>query len=89
MILFGDDYAGGMYTRADLEFLYSLANLANKSIENAHLFKDALEKQRIEDNWTSHGEFSKDYYRRTPTIPGFDIAALTIPSKEVGGDLLR
>ena len=87
MILLGERLRGGMYTRADLEFLYSLGNLAIISIENAHLFKDALEKQRMEDELNIAREIQQGLLpEKLPTIPGFDIAALTIPSKEVGGD---
>ena len=49
MILLGERLRGGLYSQADLEFLYSLGNLAIISIENARLFKTALEKQRMED----------------------------------------
>ncbi len=87
MILLGERLRGGIYTRADLEFLYSLGNLAIISIENAHLFKDALEKQRMEDELIIAREIQQGLLpEKLPSIPGFDIAALTIPSKEVGGD---
>jgi sigma-B regulation protein RsbU (phosphoserine phosphatase) len=87
MILLGERLRGGIYTRADLEFLYSLGNLAIISIENAHLFKDALEKQRMEDELNIAREIQQGLLpEKLPSIPGFDIAALTIPSKEVGGD---
>jgi len=87
MILLGERLRGGMYTRADLEFLYSLGNLAIISIENAHLFKEALEKQRMEDELNIAREIQQGLLpEKLPSIPGFDIAALTIPSKEVGGD---
>jgi len=87
MILLGERLRGGMYTRADLEFLYSLGNLAIISIENAHLFKDALEKQRMEDELNIAREIQQALLpEKIPSIPEFDIAALTISSKEVGGD---
>ncbi|MGD0591129.1 MAG: SpoIIE family protein phosphatase [Bacteroidota bacterium] len=87
MILLGERLRGGVYTRADLEFLYSLGNLAIISIENAHLFKDAIEKQRMEDELNIAREIQQGLLpEKLPSIPGFDIAALTIPSKEVGGD---
>ncbi len=48
-VLLGEKLREGAYTKADLEFLYSLANLAIISIENARLFREAIEKQRMED----------------------------------------
>jgi phosphoserine phosphatase RsbU/P len=87
MILLGERLRGGTYSQADLEFLYSLGNLAIISIENARLFKTAIEKQRMEDELNIAREIQQGLLPETlPSITGFDIAALTIPSKEVGGD---
>ena len=87
MILLGERLRGGAYTQADLEFLYSVGNLAIISIENAHLFKEAIEKQRMEDELNIAREIQQGLLpEKLPSIPNFDIAALTIPSKEVGGD---
>ena len=87
MILLGERLRGGVYSQADLEFLYSLGNLAIISIENARLFKTALEKQRMEDELNIAREIQQGLLpENLPSIPQFDIAALTISSKEVGGD---
>ncbi len=87
MILLGEKLNGGLYTNADLEFLYSLGNLAIISIENAKLFKTAIEKQRMEDELNIAREIQRGLLPETlPSIDNFDIAAVTIPSKEVGGD---
>ncbi len=87
MILLGERLRGGVYSQADLEFLYSLGNLAIISIENARLFKTAIEKQRMEDELNIAREIQQGLLpEKLPTIPNFDIAALTISSKEVGGD---
>jgi phosphoserine phosphatase RsbU/P len=87
MILLGERLRGGVYTQADLEFLYSVGNLAIISIENARLFKEAIEKQRMEDELNIAREIQQGLLpEKLPSIPTFDIAALTIPSKEVGGD---
>ena len=87
IILLGDRLRGGSFTQADLEFLYSLGNLAIISIENARLFKEAIEKQRMEDELNIAREIQQGLLpEKIPIIPNFDVAALTIPSKEVGGD---
>ena len=87
MILLGERLRGGVYSQADLEFLYSLGNLAIISIENARLFKTAIEKQRMEDELNIAREIQQGLLpEKLPSIPHFDIAALTISSKEVGGD---
>lgn len=87
MILLGERLRGGVYSQADLEFLYSLGNLAIISIENARLFKTAIEKQRMEDELKIAREIQQGLLpEKLPSIAQFDIAALTISSKEVGGD---
>lgn len=86
-ILLGSKLRGGSYSRADLELVSSLANLAIISIENAHLFKTAIEKQRMEDELAIAREIQQGLLPRTlPAIPGFEIAAVNISSKQVGGD---
>ncbi|MGH2567531.1 MAG: SpoIIE family protein phosphatase [Bacteroidota bacterium] len=87
LILLGKKLRGGEYTAGDLEFLYSLANLAIISIENARLFHDAIEKQRMEDELAIAREIQQGLLPRTlQQITGFDLAAVNIPSKQVGGD---
>jgi sigma-B regulation protein RsbU (phosphoserine phosphatase) len=75
------------YSVRDLEFLYSLGNLAIISLENARLFKEAIEKQRLEDELLIAREIQKGLLpSRLPEIPYFQIAATNISSKQVGGD---
>ncbi|HTP14136.1 MAG TPA: GAF domain-containing SpoIIE family protein phosphatase, partial [Bacteroidota bacterium] len=86
-ILLGPRLRGGEYTAADLEFLYSLGNLAIISIENARLFREALEKQRMEDELKIAREIQQGLLpEQLPKIPGFEIAGINIPSFQVGGD---
>jgi phosphoserine phosphatase RsbU/P len=86
-VLLGEKLRGGEYTKSDLEFLYSLANLAIISIENARLFRDAIEKQRLEDELAIAREIQQGLLPSAlPQIPGFEVAAVNITSKQVGGD---
>ncbi|MGB2867156.1 MAG: SpoIIE family protein phosphatase [Bacteroidota bacterium] len=86
-ILLGPRLRGGEYSNPDLEFLYSLGNLAIISIENARLFQEALEKQRMEDELQIAREIQQGLLPESlPPIPGFEVAALNISSKQVGGD---
>jgi sigma-B regulation protein RsbU (phosphoserine phosphatase) len=87
MILVGERLRGGSYSEADLEFLYSLGNLAIISIENARLFKEAIEKQKMEDELEIAREIQQGLLPETlPSIPRFELAAINIPSKQIGGD---
>ncbi|HCA80571.1 MAG TPA: hypothetical protein DEP53_12650, partial [Bacteroidetes bacterium] len=57
------------------------------SIENARLFHSAIEKQKLEDELAIAREIQQGLLPRTlAAIPGFDIAAVNISSKQVGGD---
>jgi phosphoserine phosphatase RsbU/P len=87
LIMLGPRLRGGVYSPLDLEFLYSLGNLAIISIENARLFRDALEKQRLEDELKIAREIQQGLLpENLPTIRGFEIAGINIPSFQVGGD---
>lgn len=87
VILLGPRLRGGEYRKADLEFLYSLGNLAIISIENARLFRDAIEKQRLEDELNIAREIQQGLLpSEIPSVPGFEIAGINVPSYQVGGD---
>jgi sigma-B regulation protein RsbU (phosphoserine phosphatase) len=75
------------YSESDIEYIYSVGSLAIVSIENQRLFKEALEKQKIEEDL----EIARDIQRnllphKIPRFPNFDVVANTMFSKQVGGD---
>ena len=87
MILLGERARGTAFEPHDLEFLASLGNLASISIENARLFKEALEKQRMEEDLKIAREIQQGLLPlQLPEIPGWDLAAVNLPSRQVGGD---
>ncbi len=87
MILLGEKISREPYGPADLEFLTSLANLAIISLENARLFIDAIEKQKMEDELKIAREIQKGLLPTVlPAIPRIEMAATNISSKQVGGD---
>ncbi|MBI4548637.1 MAG: SpoIIE family protein phosphatase [Ignavibacteriae bacterium] len=83
----GEKMRGEKYSQLDIEFLSSLGNLAIISIENARLFKETLEKQKLEDELLIAKEIQRGLLpAQLPNIPHFDLAAVNISSKQVGGD---
>lgn len=89
MILVGERISREPYGPADLEFLTSLANLAIISLENARLFIDAIEKQKMEDELKIAREIQKGLLPTVlPTITGVELAATNISSKQVGGTIM-
>lgn len=87
VILLGEKLNRERFAAADFEFLSALGNLAIISLENARLFKDAIEKQRMEDELLIARDIQKGLLPSVlPSIPGIDIAAANYSSKQVGGD---
>ena len=86
-ILLGQKMSREEYSRADLEFVSSIGNLAIISLENARLFKEAIEKQKMEDELLIAREIQKGLLPSVlPDIPGYRLSAANISSKQVGGD---
>lgn len=87
LMILGERLSGQPFLETDFEFLSSIANLAIISLENSRLFKEAIEKQRMEDELMIARDIQKGLLPSVlPTIPGIDIAAANISSKQVGGD---
>ncbi len=86
-ILLGEKMSREEFSRADLEFVSSIGNLAIISLENARLFKEAIEKQKLEDELLIAREIQKGLLPSVlPDIPGYRMSAANISSKQVGGD---
>jgi sigma-B regulation protein RsbU (phosphoserine phosphatase) len=86
-ILLGEKMNREEFSQADLEFVSSIGNLAIISLENARLFKEAIEKQKLEDELLIAREIQKGLLPNVlPEIPGLRISAANISSKQVGGD---
>ena len=75
------------YSATDIEFINSVGTLAIISLENKRLFQEALEKQKLEEEL----EIAKGIQRNLlpkeiPKLENFEISAVSISSKQVGGD---
>ncbi len=75
------------YSGSDVEFIYSVGSLAIISLENKRLFKEELEKQKMEEELELAKEIQKNLLPRSfPKFNNFEIAATNISSRQVGGD---
>ncbi len=75
------------YSEEDLQFLSALGNSAISALENERLFRQELEKKRLETEMNTALEIQKNLLPKTkPDIAGWDIFGLSIPSRQVGGD---
>ncbi|MEW5798589.1 MAG: PP2C family protein-serine/threonine phosphatase [Bacteroidota bacterium] len=87
VLCLGEKLRGGEYSENDLEYVFSLANLAFVSLENSRLFNEAIEKQKLENELLIAREIQQGLLPSIlPSIEGFDISAVNISSKQVGGD---
>ena len=83
----GEKKSGKSYNREDIELLRTLAHQGAVAIENARLFQENLEKQRMEEELSIARDLQLSMLPATcPQVPGFTIAATSTPAREVGGD---
>ncbi|MHB1688661.1 MAG: PP2C family protein-serine/threonine phosphatase [Ignavibacteriaceae bacterium] len=87
LILLGKRINNHSYTETDIEFIYSIGSLAIISLENRRLFKEALAKQKLEEELEIARGIQKNLLPHSiPKFKSFDIAAVNISSQHVGGD---
>ncbi len=83
----GEKKSGKSYNSRDIELFRTLANQGAVAIENARLFRENLEKQRMEEELSIARDLQMSMLPGAcPRLEGFEIAALSTPAKEVGGD---
>ncbi|MDD8017357.1 MAG: SpoIIE family protein phosphatase [Bacteroidota bacterium] len=87
VILVGEKLAETTFQQEDLAFLSSGAKQASVAIENAFLYEELAEKERMKHELEIARRIQLDSLpQSTPHIPGLDIAGTSIPAMEVGGD---
>ena len=83
----GEKKSGKFYNRVDVDLLRNVASQGAVAIENARLFHENLEKQRMEEELAIARDLQQSMLPATcPRIEGFEIAARSMSAKEVGGD---
>ena len=87
LIILGKRINNMDYTETDIEFIYSVGSLAIISLENKRLFREALEKQKMEEELEIARDIQKNLFpQEIPVFSNFDVAALNSSSRQVGGD---
>lgn len=77
----------GNFTESDLRLLSAVAGQAGVAIENARLYRVAVEKGRIQRELQMAREIQESLLpHHMPQIPGFDVAARWRSAREVAGD---
>ncbi len=87
LILLGKRNTGESFSKSDVEFVSSVGGLAIISIENSSLFKEAVEKEKLEKDLEIAKKIQKNLLpSKLPTMKNFEIAAYNKAAKQVGGD---
>ena len=87
MILLGKRLNNLSYSYSDVEFISSAGSLAIISIENARLFKEAIEKQKIEKDLEIAKDIQKNLLpKHIPQSGSYEISAYNKTARQVGGD---
>jgi sigma-B regulation protein RsbU (phosphoserine phosphatase) len=75
------------FSEADAELLQFFAAAAALAIEKALLHRQVLEKQRLESQLRIARQVQSGLLPATPPeLPGYDVAAVNLPTWEIGGD---
>ena len=75
------------FNELDKLLLDAITKQVQSSIENEHLNKQAIEKEKMEKELNVAASIQQRILpEKLPTIEGYDLAGINIPSREVGGD---
>jgi len=87
ILILGEKATRTHFTTEDMTILSVLSNQAAIALENAQLYQDTLEKQRIEEELGLAREIQKNLLpTHSPSNERFEIVGYNLPSKEIGGD---
>ncbi len=87
LIFLGERKNNKPFTRADAEFVNSLASVAIVSIENWNMIEEIIEKKKIEKELETAKSIQKSLLpQELPDSSSFDFAAVSHSARQVGGD---
>jgi serine phosphatase RsbU (regulator of sigma subunit) len=87
ILALGRKKSGKLFTPEDFDLLRTMLNQSAIALENAHLFRENLQKGRMEEELKIAHDIQMGMLpEEAPRVAGLTIAARTIPAREVGGD---
>jgi sigma-B regulation protein RsbU (phosphoserine phosphatase) len=87
LMICGEKITKSPFIEDEIEFLQSLGSTAAISLENIKLFREMIEKQKIEEDIRIAREIQKNLFPKTfPQSNCYELFGMNLPSKKVGGD---
>ena len=87
LILLGPRITKQDYSKSDIEYISSIVSFAIISIENSRLFKETIEKQKLEKDLEIARSIQQNLLpSKLPKSDDYQIAAINKTAKLVGGD---
>lgn len=75
------------FSDEDIDLLVTLANQTGLAVENARLLKEEIEKIKLQNELNLAKKIQESLLpRESPSMPGLDIAGVSVPAQSVGGD---
>jgi serine phosphatase RsbU (regulator of sigma subunit)/serine/threonine protein kinase/tetratricopeptide (TPR) repeat protein len=80
-------FVSGLFTERDMDFLVAFSSQAAIAIENAFLYEELTEKQRMEQELNIAARIQAGLLPKTlPEVAGLEVYGKMMPAREVGGD---
>ncbi len=87
LLMLGRKISGEPFTSEEIMLSNVLADQMSVALENIELYKEIIEKKRIEEDISVAREIQRMLLPHAiPNNPSFEISALNLPSRQVGGD---
>jgi len=87
LIFLGKRITNQNYSKSDIEYISSIASFAIISIENSRLLKETIEKQKLEKDLELARNIQQNLLPiNFPKSDEYQISAINITAKQVGGD---
>lgn len=86
MLIIGNKMTGN-FTEEDKQFIEALGNTAISALETERLFKEEVEKKKLEKELELALEIQKNLLpKEIPVLQNYQLTGISIPSSHVGGD---
>ncbi|WKZ68580.1 MAG: SpoIIE family protein phosphatase [Melioribacteraceae bacterium] len=87
LVLLGSRRSGEEFSKSDIEYVSSVGSLAIISIENARLFEETVEKQKLEKDLELARNIQQNLLpNKIPVMKNYEIATFNKSARQVGGD---